>query len=220
MVQVQYDLLSSGLQDGGCELQGCNAPPLVFLPSIQSRSVDAILRWSNIETTSTSTGPSQTPPPTENKRCYHYLRRALKKWINDRTLTWPRGEVDKTSDPRSETDAASVWSEWGEKTRHVAIFPFSSLLHAITTHPISLYSPRFFITMHAFSTIPSFRFQAVVCRVEIEKCVSLDPVQKRREADENFICTAWKGLRRAMGCFLCLQTTTRIPSMTAGFSGK
>ena len=50
---------------------------------------------------------------------------------------------------------------------HVAIFPSSSLLHARTTRPISPYSPRFFVTMHTFSTVPSFRFQAVVYRVEI-----------------------------------------------------
>ena len=45
---------------------------------------------------------------------------------------------------------------------HVAIFPSSSLLHARTTRPISPCSPRFFVTMHAFSTVPKFRFQAVV----------------------------------------------------------
>ena len=47
------------------------------------------------------------------------------------------------------------------------------------------------VTMHAFSTIPKFRFQAVVYRVEIEKYVSLDSVQKRREADDNFKFTEY-----------------------------
>ena len=45
--------------------------------------------------------------------------------------------------------------------------------------------------MHAFSTVPKFRFQAVVYRVEIEKYVSLDSVQKRREADDNFKFTEY-----------------------------
>ena len=31
-----------------------------------------------------------------------------------------------------------------------------------------------------------FRFHAVGFRVEIEKCISFDSVQKRREADDNF----------------------------------
>ena len=45
--------------------------------------------------------------------------------------------------------------------------------------------------MHAFSTVPSFRFQAVVYRVEIERYVFLDSVQKRREADKNFKFTEY-----------------------------
>ena len=85
----------------------------------------------------------------------------------------------------------SVWIGWGAKTGHVSIFLSLSLLHARTTRPISPYSPRFLVTMHAFSTVPSFRFQAVVDRVEIEKCVFLDSVQKRREADDNFKFTEY-----------------------------
>ena len=78
----------------------------------------------------------------------------------------------------------------GEKTGHVANFAFLSLLHARTTRPISPYF-RFFVTMHAFSTVPSFRFQTVVYRVEIEKCVSLVSVQKRCEADDNIKFTEY-----------------------------
>ena len=160
----------------------------------------------------------------------------------------------------------SVWSEWGEKTGHIAFFLSSSFLHARTTRPISPYYPRFFVTTHAFSTVCpdltrerythnansstyvrivaranqrilrepqwtadtlrcarnhsrvravvgvvcvtfacqiwthwfstvlSFRFQDVVYRVEIQKCVSLDSVQKRREADDNFKFTEYEVL--------------------------
>ena len=38
---------------------------------------------------------------------------------------------------------------------------------------------------------PSLGFQPVVYRVEIEKYVSLDSVQKRREADDNFKFTEY-----------------------------
>ena len=67
------------------------------------------------------------------------------------------------------------------------LFPSSLLSHAKMTRPISPHSARVFVTtMHAFSAIPSFRFQAFVYQVEVEKCVSLDSVKKRREADDNF----------------------------------
>ena len=45
--------------------------------------------------------------------------------------------------------------------------------------------------MHVFSTVSSFRFQVVVYPVEIEKCVSLDFVQTRREEDDNFKFTEY-----------------------------
>ena len=54
-----------------------------------------------------------------------------------------------------------------------------------TTRPIAPYSPRF------VPSFPSFNYQAVVYRVEIEKCVSLHSVQKRREADDNFKFTEY-----------------------------
>ena len=47
------------------------------------------------------------------------------------------------------------------------------------------------VTMHAFLTVPKFRFQPVVYRVEIEKYVSIDSVKKRREADDNFKFTKY-----------------------------
>ena len=59
------------------------------------------------------------------------------------------------------------------------------------TRPISPYFNRFFVTMLAFSTVPSFRFHAVGYRAEIEKCVSLDSLQKRREADGNLKFTEY-----------------------------
>ena len=75
----------------------------------------------------------------------------------------------------------------GESDSARACFPLA-LSPMVSISPCS---PRFFDTMHAFSTAPSFRFQTVVYRVEIEKCVSLDSVQKRREADDNFKFTEY-----------------------------
>ena len=59
------------------------------------------------------------------------------------------------------------------------------------TRLILRYSPRFFVTMLAFPTVPSFRFHAVVYRILIKKCISLDSVQKRREADDKLKFTEY-----------------------------
>ena len=105
----------------------------------------------------------------------------------------PRARNGTSSDDRSETDAVLQtlslpvrMKRVGGKTGHVAFSPSLSLSHTRTTRPISHYSSRFFATMLAFSTVPSFRFHAVGYRVENEKFVSLDSVQKRSEADDNF----------------------------------
>ena len=65
-----------------------------------------------------------------------------------------------------------------------ALIPCLLLSHASTTRLTSPYSPRFFIAMLAFSSL--LRFHTVDYRVEIENCVSLDSVQKRRAAKDNF----------------------------------
>ena len=82
---------------------------------------------------------------------------------------------------------------------HVAIFlpRHSCMRERLVPIPLVLHASSLqsclisMVTMHAFSTVPKFRFQAVVYRVEIEKYASLDFVQKRREADDNFKFTKY-----------------------------
>ena len=83
----------------------------------------------------------------------------------------------------------SLYEASRDAAARAALVPSLSLSHSRATRPISLYSPRFFVAMLAFSSV--LRYHAVDYRVKIENCVFLDTVQKKREADDNYKFTKY-----------------------------
>ena len=75
---------------------------------------------------------------------------------------------------------------YGGAAARAALVSSSSLLHARTTRPTSPYSPRF---LHAMLFL-DFRLSVIESELRI-LCISVETVQKRREADDNFKFTKY-----------------------------
>ena len=77
---------------------------------------------------------------------------------------------------------------YGEAAARAAFVSSSSLLHARTTRPTSPYSPRF---LHAMLFL-DFTLSVIESEMRIlYSGISVETVQKRREADDNFKFTRY-----------------------------